>query len=494
MFKKFLFYKKLIKLVLSITKGIESFFSFFHENFFKKKKNYSKNFQAIDKRIFFIFVFIFITISSYFLLPALYDNDKIRIQLEKQIFDKYNLEVKFDKSLKYGLLPKPHFFSDNVFINYKSDEIGQSKNTKIYFFIKNLFSSDNIIINNLVFKKTDFKVNNSNYKFFIKLLEDNKTNQNIDFINSKLFYLNKNDDIIFLTDLKSLNYSNEENFKKINSNFKLFNIPISFDVDHNPSEKSVLTEIDSHQLRLNIKNYFTYDDKKTDGQLDIILINKTKKINYIFENNALKFNTDSNKISGDINIKPFFLSSNFKISRIDLKKIFRDNSIFENLLNSEILNNKNLNGKINFIIDDVEGINFLDKVNFSILLEEGDIFIDNLTTIFKESVKINLNDVQLINNNNNLTFAGYMSLDFIDAMEFYAHYQLNRIYRKNIKKINFGFLFNFDNKFIEINNLKVDGKTNQNLEKFLNNFNSKKENIFNKIVIRNSIKSFFKNF
>ena len=100
----------------------------------------------------------------------------------------------------------------------------------------------------------------------------------------------------------------------------------------------------------------------------------------------------------------------------------------------------------------------------------------------------------MIINNNKLTFVGYITLDFIDAMEFYAHYQLNRADRKNIKKINFGFLFNFEDKFIEINNLKVDGKVDQNLEKFIDNFNLKKENIFNKIFVRNSIKGFFKSF
>ena len=34
---------------------------------------------------------------------------------------------------------------------------------------------------------------------------------------------------------------------------------------------------------------------------------------------------------------------------------------------------------------------------------------------------------------------------------------------RNIKKINFGFLFNFDDKFIEIDNLKVDGDTKMGL-------------------------------
>ena len=203
MLKKILFYKKFIKLVLSITKRIESFFTFFHENFFKKK-NYSKNFQAIDKRIFFILVFVFFTTSSYFLLPALYDKEKIRGLIENQILSKYNLEVKLDKSLRYGLLPRPHFFSDNTIIYYKSNQIGYSNNTRIAISVKNFFSSDNLVINNLIFKKTDFKVDYSNFEFFIKLLNNNQGSQKIDFFDSKLFYLDKNEDVIFLTDIKSL--------------------------------------------------------------------------------------------------------------------------------------------------------------------------------------------------------------------------------------------------------------------------------------------------
>ena len=495
MLKKSLFYKKFVKLVLSITKGIESFFDFFHKNFSKKKKNYLKIFKAIDKRIFFALAIIFTSIISYFSLPGLYDEDKIRVQIEKQILTKYNLEVKLDQSLRYVLFPRPHFFSQNTIINYKSNKIAQSNNTRISIFIKNFFSSDNIVIKDLIFKKTNFKTDNSNFEFFVKLLNNNKSDQKISFFDSKLFYLDKNEDVIFLTDLKTLSYFNQEDsLQKLNSKFDIFNIPISFEVNHHTMENRISTELDSHQLRLNIKNDSNYNNEKLDGQLDITLINKNKKINYTLGNNYLKFDTNDKKVIGNINIKPFFLSSYLKITRVDIKKIFKDNSIFENILNLEILNNKNLNGKINFIINDIEGINFLDEVKFDILLEEGDIFIDNLKTSFKESVIINMNEVQLIIDNGKITFAGYITLDFLDAMEFYAHYQLNRVDRKNIKKINFGFLFNFDDKYIEINNLKVDGKTHQNLEKFINNFNLEKENILNKIVRRNSIKNFFKNF
>ena len=88
--KKNLFSKKFNKSVLSITKRIESFFNFFSENFFKKK-NLSRNFRTIDKKIFLFLAFILIFTVTYFVLPAFYDKNKIKALIENQISNEYNL-------------------------------------------------------------------------------------------------------------------------------------------------------------------------------------------------------------------------------------------------------------------------------------------------------------------------------------------------------------------------------------------------------------------
>ena len=494
MSKKNLFNKKFNKLVISITKRIESFFNFFKENF-SYKKYFSKRLNAIDRRIFFSVAIIVFIVISYFLTPAFYNKNKIKTELEDRILNQYNLEVKFGQSFKYGLFPKPHFYSKNTIINYNSNEVAISKNTKIFISIKNFLFLDDFEINDLIFKQTDFKIDSLSFDFFINLLRTSKSNQEMKFINSKLFYLDRNDDVIFLTNLKSLNYIYQEDFlQKFNSKLDIFNIPVTFEVEHNIEEKSFLTNVRSYPLRLNIKNYSKYDNKDLVGQLNLIVINQSRKIDYNFKNNNLNFNTNDSEITGEINIKPFFLSSSLNLSQVDLKKLFADNSILLNVLKSEILNNKSLNAKINVNIDKLSGTNFLDNIKFTVLLEEGEIFIKDLRGTFKNSVIININDTQLIVDNNKLKFAGYMSLDFIDVNNFYAHYQINRNYRRNIKKINSGFLLHLDDRFIEIDNLKVNGNINQNLEEFLNKFNSKKDNIFNRIVVRNSIKNFLKNF
>ncbi len=492
--KKNIFKKNYNKIVLSITNGIESFFNFFKENFFNKK-GYTKNFKTIDKKIFIAIAILFISFISYFVIPAFYDKNKVKTLIESQILDKYNLEVKLDENLKYGIFPKPHFYSENVIINYNATEIAISKNTRISIFTKNFFSLDNLKIKNCDFKKTDFKINFSNFMFFVDILNHIKTDKKINFLNSKLFYLDKDDNIIFLSNIKNLNYFYDDNFlQNLNSKFSVFNIPISLNTQHNILTKKVFNEINSYPLRLNLQNNFNYSDEKLNGLLNLTIINESVKINYNLTDNHLKFNTNDNKVEGGINIKPFFLLTNLKINQIDLNEIFKDNSILVNLLKSQILNNRNLNGKINVVVDNFKGQNFLNKVKFSILFEEGDIIIQNFKTTFKEAVTINISNTQLIIDNNDLSFVGKISLDFVDLTNFYSHYQINRNYRKNFKNINFGFLLNLNNDFLEIDSFKIDEKSNEKIDKFFNNLNSKKENLLNKIIFRNTVKDFFKSF
>ena len=42
-----------------------------------------------------------------------------------------------------------------------------------------------------------------------------------------------------------------------------------------------------------------------------------------------------------------------------------------------------------------------------------------------------------------------------------------------------------------MNNLKIDNKSFQKIDKFINQYNKSKNNLFNKVTIRNFIKEFF---
>ena len=493
--KKNTFQKTFNKLVISITNRIESFFNFFRVNFFTKRKKYSLILKTIDNRIFFALAIIFLTFITYFLLPSFYDKNKIKAQIENQILNEYNLEVKINKTLRYGLFPKPHFFSKNITINYKTNDIAQSNNFKVYISTNNFFSLEKLKIKNLLFKQTDFKVQSSNFNFFIDLLNINRSDQNIKFLNSKFYYLDKNNDVLFINNLKRLDYFYQENFlQKLNSKFDVFNIPFNLYIKNNFVQNKFYVETKSYPLRLNIKNESSYNDKMLNGEIDLTIINKNKKVNYTLKENLLSFNSEDKKLSGNINIIPFYLSTNLKLYQVNLKSIFKENSILVNILKSEFLNNENLSGKISFKVNNFKGVSYLDETNFDIVFENGDILIQNLSTNFKKSLIVNLNDTQVFVDDNKLKFAGYINLNFLNLDNIYRHYQVNKTNREKFKKISFGFLFNLDESFITIDNLEIDGKANQNLDRFLNDFNFKKDNFFNKVIRRNLVKNFFKNF
>ena len=433
-------------------------------------------------------------ILSYYLVPTFYNKDLVKVILTNQILEKYNLEVKFEGALEYGLLPKPHFFIKDTTIIIDKENLAKADFTKVYITANNFFSLQNLVIKNLFFKKTEFNVNNQNYNFFKKILNSNKSNHYIDFKNSQLFYKDQNGDVIFLTNIKNMNFSyNDEFNQEFKSNLEIFNIPLKIKVINNLEKKNSIINVDSHKLRLNIQNKFDYSKEKIIGLLDIKIINKSKKINYNINEDSLNFKNEESNFKGKLDFKPFYLLSDIKFHQLDIAKLFKNNSIFLDLLNANILNNQSLNALVNINVDKIKNINYLKDIVLKTYFEEGNIILKNSTLNWKNSVLINLDNVQLISENNKIIFVGALDFEFNDINDFYRQYQIKKIYRKKIKKIKIDFLLNLHNNEIQFDNVKIDGTSSEITNNYLNNFNSKKLNIFNKIIFKNSIKEFFGN-
>jgi hypothetical protein len=69
---------------------------------------------------------------------------------------------------------------------------------------------------------------------------------------------------------------------------------------------------------------------------------------------------------------------------------------------------------------------------------------------------------------------------------------LKKITEKNINQINSNFIFNFDDRSFEFNELKVSGVDNKISDQELNQFNSDKQNILNEVLFKNKVRDFFK--
>ena len=129
MFNFYNFTKKFNKRLLSINKLIESFFNKLGN--LKKPKSSSRliTLEKRDSKIILAIGILVILTLSYFLIPTFYDQNDVKTQLKKQISNKYNLNVKFKKDLKYYLFPKPHFFSVYFIIDNEQKDFAYSKHT-----------------------------------------------------------------------------------------------------------------------------------------------------------------------------------------------------------------------------------------------------------------------------------------------------------------------------------------------------------------------------
>ena len=107
---------------------------------------------------------------------------------------------------------------------------------------------------------------------------------------------------------------------------------------------------------------------------------------------------------------------------------------------------------------------------------------------------IEINDTQLLNEDNKVNLIGSIVFDFIDLDKFYRYYQIDKKHRKKIKKLEFDFFLNLNEKQIQINNAKIDNLINNQINNFLDTLNLQRKNFFNRVIFRNFVKDFFENY
>ncbi len=485
------FIKKLKSQFVSINDTLESYFNnlkFFIKNI--KKTKLSQN-----NKVFLTFSLIIILIMSYFLLPTLYNKELIQSEIKNQILKNYKIDIKFNENIKYGLLPKPHFVAEDLIILRNKKEIGLVKNFKIYFKTANFFSFNKVIPKDLIFNKTDFNIYKEDLIFFKELLKTEPSENNIVIKNSKIFFKDDNDDILFINKIKKSEfyYDSYNLMNVLTSKNEIFNIPYKLVVKNDKFNKLVSTEFNSQKIRLNIENKISYDTEDQKGLIDILFVNKTTSLEYILNKKSLNFFTEGNrdKYNGLIDFKPFYLKVNFNHDGLSTKNLFADNSVLYNLIKSEVLNNENLNINLNLNVKDIINIDELNNLFLKLVIESGNISFSDSNVMWKDDLKIFLSESILSYDQDEIFLTGKINVDIEDANDFYKSFQIKKIYRKDIKNIQFDFNYNFTQEKISFDNFEIDNKSSANIENFVEKFNLN-EKFFNKITFKNFVNDFFK--
>ena len=484
--KQNLLSKKIRKQILSINNLLESYFNSLRRFILDAKKlRFDKN-----NKVFLAIVSIIFLTLVYFLIPTAYNKELVQKEIKNQIYQKYNIVVKFDNEIQYNFFPKPHFSSKNLFILSDKRKIAQVKNFKIFIDFKNFFNFNQIQTQNIIFDKTDFNFKKSDLGFFTNLLKTEPNRNEIKIKRSNLFFRNRDNEVLFINQINYCNfYYDLKNLKNVLvSKGQVFNVPYKLIIGNDKLNEILDFELTSKKLVLKIENETDYKKKNEIGNLKISFKNKNNIFEYQIKENTLDvISEDNNKLfKGLIEFKPFYLVSNFKYQTFRIKDLL-NNPFFIEILKSQTLSNKNLNASIKFDVKNVYDFDRFSDLSLKLKIEEGNYNFSNSNIIWKENVKVSFLDAFLNFDKEKINLNGRTSFDVKNQDEFFKFFQIKKDLRKNIGKIELDFNYDLNEEKITFDNLRIDNKSNKKIEEIISNFNSNSKKFFNKVTFKNFV-------
>jgi len=484
--------------------------SIFINSLLKKKLNKLNFLFEKDKFLTFLsfkrgFMFLsalIVLTFSYLSIPNFYDTSNLINNIKNQLYKDLNIDFSLSEEFSYNLFPKPNLtFQEIKFLN-QDKKFASVDEMKIYISFSNLFASNDIRIKNINLNKVNFDLNKKNYNFFVKLLNSNFSNFNLEIENSKIFYRNIENEVLFINKIDQLKYYYDlkDNKNTFVANNEIFNIPYTVELKNHKDEKKILTKVNFDFLKLQVKNILSYKQIQKNGLIEFTYNKKKSEGTYQLNNNLFNFNYLNKSLGNDfkyegiINFIPFFSKISGDIDIINLNKLFNPDTILVQLFKSELLNNKNLN--INVIINAEQIIPFRDLNNlvFKIRIEDGLLDISETKFSWLDYVDFQIFDSLLYVRDNNLVLDSNISIDIHNSSEVYKFFQTPRNFRKKINKIKFNFVYNFDQEITNLNNIEIDNLVNPEVNKILDQFISKdtilQNRIYFKSLINEAIKSY----
>ena len=454
------------------------------------------------KRAFMFLSALIVLTFSYLSIPNFYDTSNLINNVKNQLYKDLNIDFNLSEKFSYNLFPKPNFTFQEIKFLHQDKNFASIDEMKIYISISNLFTSNDIKIKNINLNKVNFDLNKKNYNFFVKLLNSNFSNSNLEIKNSNIFYKDIENEVLFINKIDQLKYYYDlkDNKNTFVANNEIFNIPYTVELKNHKDEKKILTKVNFDFLKLQVKNVLSYKQIPKNGLIEFTYNKKKSEGTYQLNNNLFNFNYlnkslgNNFKYKGAINFIPFFSEISGDIDIINLDKLFNPDTILVQLLKSELLNNKNLN--INGIINAEQIIPFRDLNNlvFKFRIEDGLLDISETKFSWLDYVDFQIFDSLLYVKDNNLVLDGNISIDIHNSSEIYKFFQTPRNYRKEIKKIKFNFIYNFDQEITNLNNIEIDNLANPEVNNILGQFISKETILQNRIYFKSLINEAIKSY
>ena len=295
-------------------------------------------------------------------------------------------------------------------------------------------------------------------------------------------------------------YETKEQKKIFYSENEIFNIPYSIKSFFNEDKSKIFSKIDIDLMKLKIENELHLNHDKKIGKSEFIL-NKSKYITeYQIEKNYFNFQV-SDKIDqpnlnykGKFNLKPFYATLEGDLEEINLNYLFGSNAIISELLKTEIFNSKNIDFNLNISADKIfKNINFK-NINLKSKIKDGLIDTDNTKFKWRNFADFELLESLIYVRNGELVLDARLKININDFNEVYKFLLTPKNYRKKIEQIDLNLTYNFDQNVAQLKDIKIDNKLNQNINKILSDIILKKDELQNKIYLKNLLNQAIKGY
>jgi hypothetical protein len=456
----------------------------------------------INNKVFLTIVLLVILFFSYLSLPNIFNKNQISVELKRELSEKLNLEFNFEKKLDYKFLPRPHFTTSESSLIFNENKISKIDKLKIYVSLESLFSLKNMKIKNVIIEEANFNLNKNNYSFFIKLVDTNFADIKLEILDSNIFYKNLENDVLFINHIESAKYIYDpKEFKNIlYSKNNIFNLPYSIELSNNEDEKKLYSKINIGSLNLWLENQFSYRGELKSGLSELNFLNSKSVIEYKIDKNKFEFKlfdkAQKSKFSynGKLNFRPFHSYLMGSATAVDFSHLFSDNAIIKQLLKTEILNNNNIDFKLNISANKIKNFDSFTNIFFKSKIQEGLIDLDQTKFSWKNHANFSLTDSLIYIKNGKLVLDANSEIKLINLNEIYKFLITPKNLRKKITKMNVNFTYLFDEKTLNINDIKVDGIADKNLLNNLNEINLKENSLQNKILFKNLLNKAIKSY
>ncbi|MBO6491399.1 MAG: hypothetical protein HVK26_02850 [Pelagibacteraceae bacterium] len=359
--------------------------------------------------VFYVFSFIFLTLFIYLGIPFFFDYKNSQSDLEKKIFENFDLNLSFTSKVKYNIFPSPRLNLKNVEIlsfSESSKNIGSVKKVILKIPFKKLVSLKKLDFDSIELIDAVINIKTSEINDFKKYLNDKAREKPIQLTKSKINLLDKTK-LLFDIDIKKLRISGKSLFNKLDLKGRIFDTKIEIDYQNKNFNKNSgkNVEIWLPEIGLNSKLSINPDKKNNEtiyGRVSVFFPSNQIYLDYILRNKI--FNISSSRLTnnyfkgqlfGDLILFPFSIFDlKLDIDLLKFKKILNSRFVNNNKFLSQIISfNKKINGNIIVNVDKI--------VSSSNIINSGSANLE-----FKNSVLIVKEIKLIINKIGNIKFAG----------------------------------------------------------------------------------------